>query len=55
MNEPGGYSCDCEGTGFSGVYCTTDIDECRGAVGQTRCKNGGRAITALIIRAQVFV
>ena len=41
VNEAGGYSCDCKGTGYSGVYCTVDIDECDGALGEIRCKNGG--------------
>ena len=42
MNEAGGYSCDCEDTGYSGVYCTVDVDECYGALGEIRCKNGGK-------------
>ena len=42
VNEAGGYSCDCEGTGYSGVYCTVDVDECDGTLGEIRCKNGGK-------------
>ena len=42
MNEAGGYSCDCESTGYSGVYCTVGVDECDGALGEIRCKNGGK-------------
>ena len=31
------YTCDCEGTGYEGVHCEDDIDEC--ATGQHGCMN----------------
>ncbi|MCB9552139.1 MAG: VCBS repeat-containing protein [Myxococcales bacterium] len=38
QNQPGGFTCDCQGTGYDGPTCARDVDECLAAP----CQNGGR-------------
>ncbi|PIK44963.1 putative neurogenic locus notch-like protein 3 [Apostichopus japonicus] len=39
------YSCDCSGTGYFGVNCTEDINEC--LTGDDDCSNSGRCVNTL--------
>ena len=41
MNEPGNFTCDCTGTGYTGDTCELDINEC---VTNYPCQNGGACI-----------
>ena len=38
IDEVGGFSCDCSGTGYSGIICQNNIDEC---LINDPCLNGG--------------
>lgn len=39
VEDDAGPRCDCDGTGFAGDACSTDVDECAGA--EPTCANGG--------------
>jgi hypothetical protein len=38
---PGGFSCDCEGTGFDGATCADDVDDCQP---NDPCLHGGKCV-----------
>jgi len=44
MNTVSGFTCDCDDTGFQGLTCDVDIDDCENAP----CRNNGTCLDKVL-------